>query len=223
MTDFLKSTAPEFPDTERLVRAVVPLAGLNLPGMDYDANFRPKASPDLKSTGPPVKRHPFEVYIVGYTDGDMDEAIVEVYRGTVRADDGTMNPEVITAIDDQFTMTATNDWLYLDCDFDANGLITGITLTLGTTCPAPNSGGVTKWYHPIAHLRPYKTGKSGDVDNGEWEQVKTGYFISQKTNTHLVVDYFRGNPFSPYYTAEDPDDLAANSYPRLVPAPGAQD
>lgn len=220
------STAPEFAAPERIVRAVMPLTPAGSMDGIAGTGQRPGFDPGRPGVPDVIKRFPFEVYIVGYSDANRTTAYVKVYRGIIRANNDALTTIAIGSIDTQFSINSTTTWLYLEADFDGNGALETVTLNAsssfgdGTGTFHKGTGADRKWYHPIAHVRAFKTGKVGGgvPDSGEYGHIATGYFISQKTNTHLAVGYYYGNPF---YGATYGD--TATNYPMLVPAPGGQD
>lgn len=139
-----------------------------------------------------TQRHPFETYVIGWTDANHTTASVQVYTGTVLNDEEDITDTVtITGINATYALVS-GDWLYLDTDFDSNGDITACSLSQATSSGWTGypslSPSATKWIQPICHVRTFKSSKAGGgvPDSGEWSQIESDLFISQKTTTHLV-------------------------------------
>lgn len=141
---------------------------------------------------PDPKRHPFEVYVKGYTGTGLDEAEVFVAWGTFVASERDLSGHPIAHLNDSFTVQK-DDWIWIEVVFALDGSITSCDLKGGGTWddfPATfrddGEDGNT-WYHPIAQVRDMLNAKGGaGFDSGEAPELKTGVKIAQLTNTHLM-------------------------------------
>lgn len=141
---------------------------------------------------PTERRHPFEVFIIGYTDSNYTTARCLVYAGTVLEDEEDITSRVVVDDTDAVWTLTDEDWLYIKATFDGDGVITDLGLhkagVAGWTGYPSLTPDASTWIQPVAHVRDIRKGQSGGttVDSGEWSQIESGLFISQKTNTHLV-------------------------------------
>jgi hypothetical protein len=137
-----------------------------------------------------VRRHPFEVYVVGQS-GDGEWPTLACAWGVIGF--ATSCLQAITITDLTTTWQAEPDNLvWLEVQFDDDGVITAATLKHGV----PNLTGWTgyptmyelitggyKWFHPIAEIQPFTPPQSGFIhiltDTGSF------YHIAQYERNHL--------------------------------------
>ena len=191
---------------------------------------------NVGDVGRDPKRHPFEVYITGYTTDAETTAKCQIAWGTVRGREKIDDLVTITDLDTTINLTS-GDKVWLEVQFTVAGsVVTLSTCAVRKGNPAagdfqgwtswPNemlysSASSYKWFHLIAYVRTAKRGKDPlqsptpnhpYPDSGEFPVIKTGLVIAQCTNTHLVaqqqcmIDYADANKIK--------------SAARLVPGPG---
>ncbi len=157
------------------------------------------ASAPHRAPGRDPKRHPFEVYVASYTGMAQTSANVHVAWGTVLKSEADI-AEVAEIEDfDETLEIAAGDWIWLECEFTADGELTSCALLSGGTwpdfpaCYTENGEDGNMWYHPIAQVRQSRTGRSAGKDNapfpdsGEFPDLKPSLVIAQLTHTHLVI------------------------------------
>lgn len=153
----------------------------------------------FREPGADLKRHPFEVYVIGYTGEAQTTARVQVAWGTVlKAEDDIGEVAEITDLDEVMEITE-GDWIWIECDFTVDGDLTTCALKSGGTwtdhpaCYKDNGESGNRWYHPIAQVRQSRTGRSVGKENapfpdsGEFPDLNPSLVIAQLTHTHLVV------------------------------------
>ncbi len=155
MSDLDPSAQARVDEIVASLRAGIPLSDMPPTGSPDTTDTKGKELYREPASDP--KRHPFEVYVTGYTNSDQDHAKVFVAWGTVLAsEDDVTGVHAIAHKDDSFTITDT-DWIWLECVFDLAGAITSLDLKAGGTWadyPALyRDDGPTgnTWYQPIAH------------------------------------------------------------------------
>ena len=165
--------------------------------------------------------HPFWVYPVGYADAACTQIKVECSWGTICNDDDANSGVSISALDNTFTLQSGHK-MWLDVDFDEDGVINACTLKSGvpaaqgwTNYPQKfeylGSATYNNWRHPIAEIRAARTGKAStgsESDRAEYVVVAGSLVIAQLTNTHLTVEKHCGM------------DASITQHWRLVPGPG---
>lgn len=140
---------------------------------------------------PDPRRHPWEVYIVGYTNSGQGTASVQLARGTVlNSDTDLTDIATITGLDTTYTLT-TGEALWVHAVFNSGGAFTTLAIEKGAPTASffvAGGGGGNECFYPIAQVLAFGTGKNGPPtpNSGEFPQLGTGYFIAQKCNTHLV-------------------------------------
>jgi hypothetical protein len=177
-------------------REVVPLDDSAFPQhLDESAHSGMETGP-AQEPGPEVQaRHPFEVYVTGYTSEAQTTATVLVARGdVVKTEDDANSVATISGIDDPQTLTS-GECLWLQTVFTPGGSVSSITVMKGTAwsfAPAlyrdyGTSG--NEWITLLCQVRASKKGKSGGAhpDSGEFPEIKADFKIAQKTHTHLAV------------------------------------
>ena len=176
-------------------------------------------------------RHPFEVYVRKYPSAVPSTSVTAfVAWGTVcRGDEKNVAEDIETELNASYELTTTNCLIYLVAVFNANGSFHSLDIEAGLVnsfacsyVDGPGAGQNT-WYHPIAHYRACRTGKStanslDDApfpDSGEFPDSMVGasaiYTIAQLTNTHLVGQQM---------CMTDNGGVTRTAW-KLVPGPGA--
>lgn len=164
--------------------------------------------PSRRWDDPPFQpRHPFEVYIAGQASAGAWPTL-KCARGTITKPH-TSTAETIIAQYDSWT-AAADQYIYIEVEFDADGLIVAAELKHGSTPPghpemfgSVSSSG-NKWYHPIAQIKYH----DGTILAGD-RVIYPEYILLQLTNTHLRV------------TQECGSDAGMTPHYRLTPGPGA--
>ena len=193
---------------------------------------------NVGDVGRDPKRHPFEVYITGYTTDAETTAKCQIAWGTVRGREKIDEIIPITDLDTTINLTS-GEKVWLQVEFTVAGNVVTLStcaVKKGTTVAGQANNGWSsypnemlytdasnyKWFHLIAYVRTAKRGKDPlqsptpnhpYPDSGEFPVIKTGLVIAQCTNTHLVAQQQCMMDY-----AVSPNLI--RSAARLVPGPG---
>lgn len=214
-------------------RALTPIPMSELPPASAIGNgINGEAGWDVPNPLGDPKRHPFEVYVVGYTSAPQTTARCQIAWGTVRDTEKITDIVTITDLDTTIELTS-GDKVWLEVVFSVSGSVVSITsCAVKKGVPASNgwttypnemkytSASSYTWYHLIAYVRELQSNKgtllslpNTPPDSGEFPDIEPNLVIAQCTNTHLVaqqqcmMDY-------------DVSPNLIRSAARLVPGPG---
>lgn len=181
------------PLSESLERGRRELANLQSVPLSEIPNLSRKSDLSTQALGFPKRRtpetrrlHPFEVFIVGFTDADATTARVQVGTGTILKNQGDISSIATIANKDAVFEVSVGEWIWIAVEFAADGDVTSCSMESGASwANFPETyeitGETNSWIQPIAQLRPTLGDKIGE------HPLMAGAVISQKTNSHLVV------------------------------------